>query len=457
MREKIAGIVNQIPDYKVFLTVDELNESSFRLAKDHPDVVETFEFGKTRSGDTIWGLKIGTGSKNALVFGLPHPNEPVGTMTIEFLSKLLAEDAEIRDQLDYTWYFVKAWDADGARLNENWFKGPFSLYNYARNFFRPAGHQQVDWTFPIDYKDLHFHSTIPETKAMMDLIDRIQPSFIYSLHNAGFGGVYWYLTGDIPEVYPAMKEAALKNNVPLHLGEPEAPFCKPFAPAVYKELGIRDEYDYLLQYGVEHPEEEIKVGTCSADYAHEKYGTFTMLTELPYFFNEAIVDLSLSDRKRGELFLEMMDYKEEQEKYITDNLKLIEESLSEDNPFLLALKAFTGNEKQDEAARKMAKEDPDYQRLGTKAEEFDSLWISKFYQLLTLGLLLRSGEWEIENRSPENDQLLRKVSEDAEKRLREKADYLNANFTTTVVDIKRLVAIQTECGLLVADYLSKTK
>ncbi|MEA4811471.1 MAG: M14 family zinc carboxypeptidase [Anaerolineaceae bacterium] len=455
MKEKIADAVRRVPDYKAFLTVDELNESTFRLAKEHADVVETFEFGKTRSGDTIWGLKIGKGSKNALVFGLPHPNEPVGTMTIEFLSKLLAEDKTFREQFDYTWYFVKAWDSDGARLNEKWFKGPFTLYNYARNFFRPAGHQQVDWTFPIDYKDLHFHATISETKAMMDLIDRIKPAFIYSLHNAGFGGVYWYLTRDIPQMYPAMKEAALKNVVPLHLGEPEAPFCKAMAPAVYKELGIRDEYDYLLQYGLEHPEKEITAGTCSADYAHGKYGTFTMLTELPYFFNEAIIDMSLSNKKRGELFLAMMDYKDEQEKYILENLKKIEGQLSADNPFLLALKAFTGQVKQDEVARKMAKEDPDYQRLGTKAEEFDMLWIAKFYQLLSLGLLLRSGEWEIEHGNPTDKDLLLKVRDDADKRLKEKAAYLNANFTTTVVDIKRLVSIQAECGLLVADYLSK--
>jgi hypothetical protein len=48
-------------------------------------------------------------------------------------------------------------------------------------------------------------------------------------------------------------------------------------------------------------------------------------------------------------------------------------------------------------------------------------------QLLSLGLLLR----EIENREPKNIELLLKVAEDADKRLKEKAEYLNANFTTT--------------------------
>lgn len=106
-------------------------------------------------------------------------------MMLEYFTRALAENKALRDELDYTWYIVKAWDYDGLMLNEKWLKGPYTLYNYSRNFFRPAGFKQVDWTFPIDYKDLHFHEPIPETQAMMKLIDEIRPEFIYSLHNAG--------------------------------------------------------------------------------------------------------------------------------------------------------------------------------------------------------------------------------------------------------------------------------
>ena len=106
----------------------------------------------------------------------------------------------------------------------------------------------MDWTFPIDYKKLHFHNTIPETKAMMELIDEIKPEFIYSLHNAGFGGVYWYLTEQTPEIYEEMKNAAYKQEVPLNLGEPEAPYCVEWAPAIYQSLGIRQDYDYMEKY-----------------------------------------------------------------------------------------------------------------------------------------------------------------------------------------------------------------
>ena len=153
MKKIFEEVINNIPDYKVFLTVDEMDASSKKLAEEFPDTVELFEMGRTRDNHPLYCLKIGNGSNNGLMFGCPHPNEPIGAMMLEYFTRELAQNKELREELDYTWYIVKSWDADGTRLNENWFKGPFTLYNYARNFFRPAGHQQVDWTFPIDYKN----------------------------------------------------------------------------------------------------------------------------------------------------------------------------------------------------------------------------------------------------------------------------------------------------------------
>ena len=147
--------------------------------------------------------------------------------------------------LDYTFYIVKAWDADGLVRNEGWLKGPYTIFNYSRNFFRPAANLQVDWTFPIDYKELHFHNIMPETQAMKNLIDRIKPAFTYALHNAGFGGVYWYVTEDVPALYPGLREAVERQGIPLHLGEPESPAIPQLAPAVLLAEGIEAEYDYF--------------------------------------------------------------------------------------------------------------------------------------------------------------------------------------------------------------------
>lgn len=454
MIDDLTRILNEVPDYQCFLTVDELNQSSIQLAQANPDIVERFEFGKSRSGDAIIGLKIGNGSKNALVFGFPHPNEPIGSMTAEYLSKVLVENEALRASLDYTWYIIKVWDSDGAKLNEAWFKGPFTIYNYARNFFRPAGYEQVDWTFPINYKNMHFDNSLPEATAMMALIDRIQPTFIYSLHNAGFGGAYWYLSKDLPQVYDALYKAAERQNIPLHLGEPEVPFCRPLADAIYPLINIREHYDYLEQYGLENPQQALECGTSSADYAEQKYGSFTLLTELPYFFNDTILDKSDSGQQKGALYKAMILDRQKIEKFITASLEQSAHLMAKDNPFLLALKAFTGRQEEDEAAIKMADTDPNYQINATVGEAFDMQWIAKFYNLLLIGLVLRANETELANCSEEAKKIFTTERDKGLVYLKEQTEYLEANFKTEVIDIKRLVSMQLECGLIVAKYLS---
>ncbi len=461
MKKIYEELLRDIPDYKVFFTVDEMEEHSRELAGKYPEAVSLFEIGKTRAGEALTCLKIGNGSHNALMFGCPHPNEPIGTMMLEYFSEKLAQNKELREELDYTWYIVKVWDTDGYRLNEKWLKGPFTLYNYSRNFFRPAGYKQVDWTFPIDYKELHFHDTLPETKAMMKLIDDIRPEFIYSLHNAGFGGVYWYLTKETPELYDGMYQAAKKQEVPLNLGEPEAPFCVAWAPAIYQSLGIRQEYDYMEQYsGLSDMSKAIHWGTCSADYGNEVCGAFTLLTELPYFYDERINDLSVSDISRKEVVLQKLLWDQEANRFIQDTLAISGKYMEEENPFVLALNAFT-DEGELEATKKMIEENTEYHKTATVAEKMDNQLISKFYKLLSYGMLIRANESELEKMhekgedNPEKEQALKKAFDIAAQAHKKLADELEEKIHYQVVPIRKLVSIQLECGLLMAEHLKK--
>lgn len=458
MKDIYQKLIQDIPEYKEFLTVDELNESSRKLEQKYPECVEMFEFGQTREERKLYCLKIGNGSHRALMFGCPHPNEPIGTMMLEYFSERLAADGKLRNELDYTWYIVKVWDTDGLKLNEKWMKGPYTLYNYSRNFFRPAGHQQVDWTFPIDYKKLHFHNTIPETKAMMELIDEIKPEFIYSLHNAGFGGVYWYLTEQTPEIYEEMKNAAYKQEVPLNLGEPEAPYCVEWAPAIYQSLGIRQDYDYMEKYNDGNIGHVLNIGTCSADYAQNVCGAFTLLTELPYFYDARITDLSPSDVLRKDVVLQKLEWEEESNQFIKNTLKISQKYMDEKNPFLMALIAFTEGESA-EATKRMVQENPEYSKAATNAEKFDNLWMSKFYKSLSYGMLIRANESELEKMQkkgeddPEKKAAFEKAFDLAVQKHKELSEELEQNIDYQVVPIKKLVAIQLECGLLMAEYL----
>ncbi len=453
-------VIDTIPDYKVFLTPDELDESSRALAAEFPETVELFEIGRTRKDRPLLCLKIGNGPKNALVFGTPHPNEPIGTMLAEHFSRCLAADAELREELGYTWYIVKNWDADSLELNKGWLKGPFTITNYSRNFFRPAGFKQVDWTWPIDYKTLHFDAPLPETTAMKDLIDEIKPAFIYSLHNAGFGGVYWYQSKKTPEIWDAMREVAIDQGVPLNLGEPEAPYCVLWAPAVYEELGIEQEYDYLEKYGDpdKDPAEAIVCGDCSGGYSAKKYNSFTFLTELPYFYDPRIDDQSPTERIRRDVVTESLDWGKETSAFLRDTLAISQQYMDAENPFMLAIQAFT-RDSSDDATRKMIAEDPAFAEPATVAQVFDNLLVTKFYKLLSFGMLVRANESELAamdesgEDNPEKRAALEKALAAAKPAYEKLAAELEESFDYQVVPIKKLVTIQLSCGLMMAEYV----
>jgi len=450
LKDSIKRLLENIPDYKCFLTIEEMDESSRKLAASYPDVVTLTEIGKSRSGHALLCLKIGNGERNAIMYGLPHPNEPIGTMLMEHFTQRLAEDKELRDDLGYTWYILKAQDPDGYKLNEGWIKGPFTIHNYARNFFRPAMQQQTDWTFPIDYKELHFHDVLPETQAMKDLIDSVKPHFMYSLHNAGFGGVFWYITRALPSAYEPLREVARKHAVPLHNGEPESPTIEILSQAFYRIPGIDEEYDYLEKYGVKDIPSVIKGGNCSDDYAKNTYGTFTMLTELPYFHDARIDDLSYYGRSRREVVLEKIDWSEKNNQIILSILETAKAYVDGLNPFYLALKDFTIPDR-DAAERKRAMEEAEYDRGATVAEWFDNILVNRFYKLLSYGMLVRTFESELADpKTAQDEQRESSLLASLDKALEmfEKlADELENEFQYDVIPIKKLVSILIESAL----------
>ena len=464
MKEILQKFIDSVPDYKEFLTVAELDESSKKLAQAYPDTVKIFEMGKTREGHPLYCLKIGdeaTTPDVGIMYGCPHPNEPIGTMLLEHFTWELAKNKDLFDEIGYTWYIVKSWDLDATLLNENWFKGPFTITNYARNFYRPAGHKQVDWTFPIDYKDLHFHDPIPETVAMMKLIDEIKPKFVYSLHNAGFGGVYWYISKPMPEIYEQMHNAAHKQGIALNLGEPEMPYCKEYYPAVYAKTSVTDSYDYMEENGITDIGSKIKQGTCSADYAADVSDAFTLLTELPYFLDKRINNMEESDVLRKDVVAEKLEFGEKNTEQINAIVKKVEEFVDKESPFYTALAATVRSSSNAEATRKMIATNPDYQRKAKVSEEFSNSLVAKFYRLLSMGMLVRLHESELEKmhknneNNPEKQKALEAGREESLAFFNDLALYLEENLDYSVQEIKKLVTIQLEAGLLSMDYVKK--
>lgn len=452
------SIVDQVPDYKAFLTVDELDESSRKLAEEYPDIVTVFEAGQSRDGHSILCMKIGDGPKNALCFACPHPNEPIGAMTLEYFSRALAENDELREGLGFTWYMIKCIDPDGVRLNEDWFKGPFNIHTYTKNYYRPIGYEQVEWTFPIDYKELHFDEPLPETQALMKLIAETKPDFMYSLHNAGFGGTYWYLSHDMPELYELLRSSAVKQEIPLNLGEPEEPFITKFSPAIFKTMNIGDAYDFTEKFTGEAP--NIKNGTSSSDYASTVTDCVTLLTELPYFFDSRIEDMSESNLTRKEAILKSVELSQYHFARLDELLNEVRTFVTDKNPFIKLVEEVIEYVRDgSEAKVKWAESNPEFEKPAKIAEVFDNLYSAKFYNGLYLGLTVRTCEYEIErlqqleNRDEAAISKLKETHEKGEKFLKEYCEALESELNYSFIPIQKLVRIQVESGLIVAKYI----
>lgn len=453
---EFAEIVDAVPDYQEFLTVEEMDNSSKALAAKYPDLVKLEVVGQSRQGHDILKLKIGDGKKNAFMFACPHPNEPIGAMTVEYFSKALVENPEFLKATDYTWHIIKCIDIDGTKLNENWFKGPFTLTNYTRNYFRPAAYEQAEWTFPIEYKDYSFNEPIPETQVLMDVIDDLKPEFLYSLHNAGFGGTYWYISKDMPNIWEDFYKASEKNDVPLHLGEPEVPYITPFASAIYPMISKREEYDYLEKYSDKDPVESMVAGDSSYGYTLTKnLDTVTLVTEMPYFSEPRIQSDKLMDFTRREIVLENLENQNALNKKIKQLHQPIAKHISDDNPFMKMVEMSLDHHEDSYNTRKtFVENNEEYGELAKESEAFDNIEFPKFAHLFYWTLLLRGCEFELtKDHSEDVLALFEDVRIKSEAAFDKQAEIAESSIDYQVIPIRNLVRVQLECGLIVASNL----
>jgi len=448
--DRLAEILDLVPDYGEFLTIDELNSSSQTLADEHKHV-DLFRVGESTEGEPIYALRIGDGPRNALLFGFPHPNEPIGSMTLEYLSRRLAEDDGLREDLGYTWYIVKCIDPDGARLNEGWFKGEFTPLKYALNYYRPPGKNQVEWTFPVDYKTLHFHDPLPETGALMRLIDEHRPDFMYSLHNAGFCGVYWYLGKEAPSLYPGLHKLVRGQGLPLHMGEPETPFIEKLDDAIFRMAGVEESYDFNERHSDVDPATLIENGTSSHGYLRSVCDGFTLVCEMPYYFDERVTDDSPSDIDRREAVLEGIRRSEEDYDFLKPRFEKIAKVADKASKLYRTMADYVENfEKRLAPWKRHAETTEEYEGKATVAQAFDSLVAGRFGSMLRMGMALRVADQAL-TRGPDTE--VGEIREEIHGRILEIDHEIEEKTEIEIIPIQKLVRIQLGSGLMVADHL----
>ena len=440
----LASVLDAVPDYQEFQTPAELHRSSVRLVEEFPDLANLQIVGRSTDGRPIELLTVGRGRRTALWLGVPHPNEPIGSLSVDFLSRALCERAELRERLDTRFLFVKAIDADGLALNQGWLKGAFSPLRYALNYYRCSAAEQVEWGFPIAYKTLRFSTPPAETRTVMQLVRAHLPDFYYSLHNASFCGIYYYLSQHRSGLFAELHDLVAAHGLPLHRGEPEVPFIDAWAPAVFPFFGIRAAYDYMARHLDSDPGGVIMTGTCSADYVRDHVpGALCMVCELPYFTDAAITNQRPADTSRSAALAEGLDRTASVLKVMDSHFS----ALRAQQPALQDSCARLFRSVADylhrtpprlTAQRRQLETDATFREPATHAQAFDALVCKPFQAVLQLGEVYRLAHEAGE--ASRADEIRAEVQRRIER--------LEADSNIEVLPLKKLVAVQVGSGLL---------
>lgn len=389
--DPLLSLAQRLPAIQGFPTVDELRADLLSLQKAHPDRIAHAVLGRSRLDEPIDHFTIGDGPLQVVIAGGVHPNEPIGFRTVQQLVRLLLEAPELA-ALAATWHIVPCADPDGARLNESWFASA-DRAAYFEGFYRPAPGEQVEWSFPFEYKEAWFDHPIPETRALMALFDRVRPDVFVGLHNAEFGGVYFYLNQDDATLARELRDLPAAFGLPLDVGEPEMDGLVRLDDAVFRAPLARERYDHREARGL--PPETRSGGAGTADYL-ERYGTTTMIAELPYWTHPDAADTTPTDRLYRDVVAEKADSLDELHVLLQRILDAARPSLTIDSPFRRASEAFVPGMGQAATAERARLGDPALNRPATVAEVFGNREVARTFRLRFGGILRRALAAEVD-------------------------------------------------------------
>lgn len=279
----LSAAIAAIPGIRHYPSVGDLRRLAEDLRSDERFSVAVA--GVSPGGRPVHHLRFGNGAFKVLIFGFPHPNEPVGGATITSLVNMLRQDASPLAALDVAWHIVPCIDPDGASLNEGWFLAPFDIRLQMRNFHRPEINAQVESSFPIDYKRLRFGDPAPEALMLRSLLDGIRPDFYYALHNAAAGGGIWYLLDRAlsSRQYEQLTELAARHDLPMRRNPPFEGYSERFHPGIIEDFRTRKCYDFL-ETTMDHPEAVMPYGETASEYLKRiNPQAFTLVTEVCSF------------------------------------------------------------------------------------------------------------------------------------------------------------------------------
>ncbi|MGH3390492.1 MAG: M14 family zinc carboxypeptidase [Actinomadura sp.] len=375
----LDAYVGDIQGHYSFPLLDELNSRIAAIAADHPGSARLRRVGTSRRGEPLNLLTVGTGSRNILMTGGPHPNEPVGFHTVIETARLVTEAPELAGGSGYTWHFLPCSDPDGARLNEGWYAAPLDISTYHRNFFRPAFMDQPEWMFPMGRGATSGLEPLPETRALMRVIDRVRPYMQFSLHNSDFGGAYFILNRAHPDLAEPLKATAEQHGIPLETDPTDADGWPRLGSGV-SVMAPATSAIPAAENGAAR-----RHGASSGHYA-DRHHTLTLITEVPLW---RVWDVLRPGTSYGEVLSSAADDLYAMERLVTGSLRRVAADLTLATPFLPAVADTVTSARGVARAWREKARSWAAARPATPGEYTGARTTARQFPLRTLGMLLR--------------------------------------------------------------------
>ena len=443
----LTEILREVPNYSRFLMVNEIEEFAVNFSQ--YSSVEKRTIGKTAENKPLKMYTMGSGEKTGLIVGVPHSDEPLGSLvTIHFIDWMV-KHPEV-DFFGWRWLIIPVLEQRGMRMNEGWFGSWGSLVDTAKYYFREPTENQYEWTFPFEYKNYKWTHSRPESNAVKEIIKNEKPDLLCNLHHCGFYDTYFYFSMDLPEAYPRLRELSRNLGLPLSTSNPDVPFGKVLTPGFYQMYGLRDYIDYYTRH---EPENLLTMrrGSTSDELYQDTIGGFSFNCEVPLLKSSIRKDDKISNHKLRDLLEKRREKRATTINYCLDVLTELEPFFCLSNPVLLGsvLKHVASAKLESESAK--AKINAAGNRDATNFEVFENSLMVDVANLLLLGQIWRVTETIHRN---QRKSFAKEITSKINRKIIALGDIISYQGKFVPISLQKLVKMQLGSILIISDVLS---
>jgi hypothetical protein len=445
-----SKILEEVPDYTRFFRVEEIEEFAENFGK-HSSVEER-TIGKTTENKPLKMYSMGSGKKTALIIGVPHSDEPLGSLVTIYFIDWMKQHPEV-DFFGWRWLIIPVLEQRGMRMNEGWFGSWGSLVDTAKSYFREPTENQYEWTFPFEYKNYKWVHSRPESNAVKEIIKDEKPDLLCNLHHCGFYDTYFYFSMDLPEAYPRLRGLSSNLGLPLSTSNPDVPFGKVLTPGFYQMYGLRDYIDYYTKH---EPENLLTMrrGSTSDEWYQDTIGGFSFNCEVPLLKSSIKKDDKISNYRLCDLLLKRRKKRALTIQYCINVLTKLEPFFRFSDPLLLGsvLKHVANAKLELEAAG--SKIQAAGNRNATNFEKFENDLMVDIANLLLLGQIWRVLE-TIRGNQPKSH--IGNMAANIDRKVMVLAKKIKCRGGFTLIPLQKLIKMQLGSILIIAEILSNSK